>query len=243
MRIIFLGDIVGRAAREEIQNSLPRIKEDHKIDFAIVNGENAAGGFGITEEICNNLFVSGVDCITTGNHLWDQREILNYLIASEKLRIKLMPSNQKHLSNLNFLTGDWFREGQTNDGQPYRLESNYEWGRNGNFIHGSWAFKNNGITRMSGNSTLYWDAVKEEIVKLGFDTRGNHYKSVLSVDEKGQVTELRTSTNQDGEVTELGFVIKRIDRKSYTRQRMSINTAGDLEAVGEESTITLVPKY
>ncbi len=96
---------------------------------------------------------------------------------------------------------------------------------------------------MSGNSTLYWDAVKEEIVKLGFDTRGNRYKSVLSVDEKGQVTELRTSTNQDGEVTELGFVIKRIDRKSYTRQRMSINTAGDLQAVGEESTINLVPKY
>jgi len=164
-------------------------------------------------------------------------------LGSEKLRIKLMPSNQKHLSNLNFLTGDWFREGQTNDGLPYRLEINNKWGSNGNFIHGSWAFKNNGITRMSGNSTLYWDAVKEEIVKLGFDTRGNRYKSVLSVDEKGQVTELRTSTNQDGEVTELGFVIKRIDRKSYTRQRMSINTAGDLEAVGEESTMNLVPKY
>jgi hypothetical protein len=90
---------------------------------------------------------------------------------------------------------------------------------------------------------LYWDAVKEEIVKLGFDTRGNHFKSVLSVNEKGQVTELRTSTNQDAEVTELGFVINRIDNKSYTRQRMSINTAGDLESVGEESTIIRVPKY
>ena len=154
-----------------------------------------------------------------------------------------MPSNQKHLSNLNFLTGDWFREGQTNDGLPYRLEINNKWGSNGNFIFGTWSIKNNGITWMSGNSTLYWDAVKEEIVKLGFDTRGNRYKSVLSVDEKGQVTELRTSTNQDGEVTELGFVIKRIDRKSYTRQRMSISTAGDLEAVGEESTMNLVPKY
>ena len=90
MRIIFLGDIVGRAAREEIQNSLPRIKEEHKIDFAIVNGENAAGGFGITEEICNNLFVSGVDCITTGNHLWDQREILNYIDCEQRL---LRPAN------------------------------------------------------------------------------------------------------------------------------------------------------
>ena len=90
MRIIFLGDIVGRAAREEIQNSLPRIKEDHKIDFAIVNGENAAWGFGITEEICNNLFVSGVDCITTGNHLWDQREIINYIDCEQRL---LRPAN------------------------------------------------------------------------------------------------------------------------------------------------------
>jgi hypothetical protein len=164
-------------------------------------------------------------------------------LGSEKLRIKLMPSNQKHLSNLNFLTGDWFREGQTNEGEPYRIDINYEWGSNGNFIHGSWAFKNNGITWMSGNSTLYWDAVKEEIVKVGFDRRGNHYKSVLSVDEKGQVTELRTSTNQEGEETQLGFVIKRINSKSYTRQRMSINAAGDLEAAGEESTIMRVPKY
>ncbi|MDP6809014.1 MAG: hypothetical protein QGH96_15125, partial [Desulfobacterales bacterium] len=163
--------------------------------------------------------------------------------GSEKLRIKLMPSNQKHLSNLNFLTGDWFREGQTNEGEPCRIDINYEWGSNGNFIHGSWAFKNNGITWMSGKSTLYWDAVKEEIVKVGFDRRGNHYKSVLSVDEKGQVTELRTSTNQEGEETQLGFVIKRINSKSYTRQRMSINAAGDLEAAGEESTIMRVPKY
>ena len=96
---------------------------------------------------------------------------------------------------------------------------------------------------MTGSSTLYWDTIKEEIVKLGFDSRGNHYKSILSVDEKGQVTELRTSTNQDGEATERGFVINPIDGKSYRRQETSINTAGDLEAVGEESTMNLVPKY
>ena len=170
-------------------------------------------------------------------------EINPSVLGDDRLSIRLTPSNYQHLRAVNFLTGDWFREGQTNDGQPYRLEINYEWGSNGNFILGSWAFKNNGITWMSGNSTLYWDALKKEIVKLGFDSRGNHHKSVLSVDEKGQVTELRTSTNQDGEETELGFVINRIDNKSYTRQRMSINTAGDLESVGEESTIIRVPKY
>jgi len=173
----------------------------------------------------------------------DVREINPSVLGQDKLSIRLIPSNYQHLRAVNFLTGDWFREGQTNEGQPYRIEINYEWAGNGNFILGSWTFKNNGGKWMSGNSTLYWDALKEEIVKLGFDSRGNHYKSVLSVNEKGEVTELRTSTNQDGEVTALRFVIKRIDRKSYTRQRMSINTAGDLEAVGEESTITLVPKY
>ena len=170
-------------------------------------------------------------------------EINPSVLSGDRLSIQLTPSNYQHLRAVNFLTGDWFREGQTNEGEPYRIDINYEWGSNGNFIHGSWAFKNNGITWMSGNSTLYWDAVKEEIVKVGFDRRGNHYKSVLSVDEKGQVTELRTSTNQEGEETQLGFVIKRINSKSYTRQRMSINAAGDLEAAGEESTIMRVPKY
>jgi len=170
-------------------------------------------------------------------------EINPSVLSGDRLSIQLIPSSYQHLRAVNFLTGDWFREGQTNGGEPYRIDINYEWGSNGNFIHGSWAFKNNGITWMSGNSTLYWDAIKEEIVKVGFDRRGNHYKSVLSVDEKGQVTELRTSTNQEGEETQVGFVIKRINNKSYTRQRMSINAAGALEAAGEESTIMRVPKY
>jgi hypothetical protein len=170
-------------------------------------------------------------------------EINPSVLGDDRLSIRLTPSNYQHLRAVNFLTGDWFREGQTNEGEPYRLDINYEWGSNGNFIHGSWAYKNNGITWMSGNSTLYWNAVKEEIVKLGFDSRGSHYKSVLSVDEKGQLTELRKSTNQDGEATERGFVIKPIDGKSYTRQRMSINAAGELEVGGEENTILRVPKY
>ena len=85
LRVIFLGDIVGRAAREKVVNNLPSIKKDHNIDFAIVNGENSAGGFGITEDICKDLFSAGVDCITTGNHLWDQREILDYINDEPKL--------------------------------------------------------------------------------------------------------------------------------------------------------------
>lgn len=90
MKIMFLGDIVGRSAREKVEEKLPSLIQDYSIDFTIVNGENSAGGFGITEEICKNLFSSGVNCITTGNHLWDQREILSYIDNEERL---LRPAN------------------------------------------------------------------------------------------------------------------------------------------------------
>ena len=89
LRILFLGDIVGRAAREKVVEELPNIKNNYSIDFAIVNGENSAGGFGITEDICNDLFLSGVDCITTGNHLWDQREILDFIADENKSNLSL----------------------------------------------------------------------------------------------------------------------------------------------------------
>jgi hypothetical protein len=171
------------------------------------------------------------------------QEIDPSVSGNDKLNISLKPSNYPHLRGLGFLTGDWSQEWQTNEGQPSWLNWNYKWGINGNFIHGSWAFKNNGITLISGNSTLYWDPIKKEIARLGFDTRGNHDKSVLSVDEQGQVVEIKTRTNPDGEEREHGIVIKRIDNKSYTRQRMSISPAGDLEAAGEERTIIRVPKY
>ena len=62
MRILFLGDIVGRSARDSVIKKMPDIRRDYSLDFVIVNGENAAGGFGITEDICEKLFSSGVDC-------------------------------------------------------------------------------------------------------------------------------------------------------------------------------------
>ena len=85
MRILFLGDIVGRDARDAVTSQLPDIRRDHKIDFVIVNAENAAHGFGVTAQICNDLFKAGVDCITTGNHVWDQREILSYIDSAPRL--------------------------------------------------------------------------------------------------------------------------------------------------------------
>ena len=79
MRILFLGDVVGRSARETVVREIPEIRRNFSLDFVIVNGENAAGGFGITEKICEDFFSSGVDCITTGNHVWDQKELFEYI--------------------------------------------------------------------------------------------------------------------------------------------------------------------
>jgi 2',3'-cyclic-nucleotide 2'-phosphodiesterase len=85
MRILFLGDIVGRDARDAVTSQLPDIRRDYKIDAVIVNAENAAHGFGVTAQICDDLYKSGVDCITTGNHIWDQREIMAYIDGAPRL--------------------------------------------------------------------------------------------------------------------------------------------------------------
>lgn len=85
MRLLFLGDIVGRAARTAVIEKLPAWRRDLALDFVIVNGENAAGGFGITPAIAQDLFKAGADCITTGNHAWDQKEIMGYIDGEPRL--------------------------------------------------------------------------------------------------------------------------------------------------------------
>jgi 2',3'-cyclic-nucleotide 2'-phosphodiesterase len=79
MRILFLGDLLGRSGREAALARLPDMKTKLRPDAIIVNGENAAGGYGITEKIANELFAAGVDCITSGNHIWDQKELLGQI--------------------------------------------------------------------------------------------------------------------------------------------------------------------
>ena len=78
MRLLFLGDMVGRTGRTAVWEKLPGLISDFRLDFVIVNGENAAGGFGITEEIFRNTIDAGADVVTTGNHVWDQREALAF---------------------------------------------------------------------------------------------------------------------------------------------------------------------
>ena len=79
MRVLFLGDIVGRSGRVAVLSHMPELKRRLAPDFVVINGENAAGGFGITEKICNELYDAGADVITTGNHAWDQREIIEHI--------------------------------------------------------------------------------------------------------------------------------------------------------------------
>ena len=74
-----IGDVVGRPGREAINAIVPGLRDELRLDLVIANGENAAGGFGITLDIANELFSSGIDVITSGNHIWDQREIIEHL--------------------------------------------------------------------------------------------------------------------------------------------------------------------
>jgi metallophosphoesterase (TIGR00282 family) len=90
MNILFLGDIVGKPGRDVIAEQLPPLRARLKLDLVIVNGENAAGGFGLTRTIAEELFATGVDVISTGNHWADQKEILAYIETEDRI---LRPAN------------------------------------------------------------------------------------------------------------------------------------------------------
>ncbi len=90
MRILFLGDIVGRTGRRAVLEQLPALRRRLDADFVIINGENAAGGFGITTKIADELYEAGADCLTTGNHVWDQRELIAEIDGDHRL---LRPMN------------------------------------------------------------------------------------------------------------------------------------------------------
>jgi len=90
LKILFIGDIVGKTGRQALFRRLGRLVDAHAIDFVIVNGENAAAGFGITLDVARDLYDEGVDVITSGNHIWDKKEIYDYLDRQPRL---LRPSN------------------------------------------------------------------------------------------------------------------------------------------------------
>jgi len=79
MKLLFIGDVVGEPGRRAVKQLLPRLRQQHAIDFVVANGENSAGGNGITPGTAGELFAAGVDVITSGDHLWDQKEVVGLL--------------------------------------------------------------------------------------------------------------------------------------------------------------------
>ena len=84
MKLLFIGDIVGEPGRSAVQQLLPRLRDEHALDFVIANGENSAGGNGITPQIAGELFSAGVDVITSGDHLWDQKTVSELLYSEPR---------------------------------------------------------------------------------------------------------------------------------------------------------------
>src|SRR2546428_9127240 len=90
MKILFIGDTVGKAARAIAHQHLKPLQEDLEIDLAILNCENAAAGFGVTPKIADEFFDWGIDVLTSGNHIWDKKEIIPYLDRNTRI---LRPAN------------------------------------------------------------------------------------------------------------------------------------------------------
>ena len=98
MNILFVGDIFGSAGRRIVREHIGHVREAHKVDLTIVNVENAAGGFGVTPQIAEEIFALGADVLTTGNHVWDKKELIDYLNSAapdsrERPRRLLRPAN------------------------------------------------------------------------------------------------------------------------------------------------------
>jgi metallophosphoesterase (TIGR00282 family) len=96
MRFAFFGDVVGRSGRDGLAEHLPYLRRRLGLEFVVVNAENAAAGFGITENTARELFAAGADCLTLGNHSWDQKEALTYIVREPRM---IRPLNYPALSD------------------------------------------------------------------------------------------------------------------------------------------------
>jgi 2',3'-cyclic-nucleotide 2'-phosphodiesterase len=121
VKILFIGDIFGRPGRTIVRERLKELTSEHKIDLVIANGENAAAGFGITPALAEELFELGIAVITTGNHVWDKREIIEYFQSADgnpysPARRVLRPANYP-----DGMPGTGLFEGQTKNDVPYAV--------------------------------------------------------------------------------------------------------------------------
>ncbi len=120
MKILFVGDIFGSAGRHIVHEHLPHLLETHAVDLLVINGENSAGGFGITPSIAEEIFDLGAHVITTGNHIWDKREIFEYMAVPSDSHARgrriLRPANYAVTT-----PGFGVYEGVLDDGQTYAV--------------------------------------------------------------------------------------------------------------------------
>lgn len=121
MKILFVGDIFGSAGRRIVREHIGHVREAHDVELVVINAENAAGGFGVTPQIAEELFDLGADVLTTGNHVWDKRELLDYLNSvpaesQDRARRVLRPANM-----LPGLPGYGVFEGMTESGVNYAV--------------------------------------------------------------------------------------------------------------------------
>lgn len=120
MKILFVGDVFGSAGRHIVREHLPHVVETHQIDLLVINGENAAGGFGITPAIADELFDLGAHVITTGNHIWDKKEIFEYMTVAEGSHAR----GRRILRPANYAVGTpgfGLYEGELPTGQSYAV--------------------------------------------------------------------------------------------------------------------------
>jgi 2',3'-cyclic-nucleotide 2'-phosphodiesterase len=121
LNILFVGDIFGSAGRRIVREHIGHVREAHDVELVVINAENAAGGFGVTPQIAEELFDLGADVLTTGNHVWDKRELLDYLSSvpadsKDRARRVLRPANM-----LPRLPGYGVFEGTTNSGVEFAV--------------------------------------------------------------------------------------------------------------------------
>jgi metallophosphoesterase (TIGR00282 family) len=95
MKLLFCGDVLGRSGRDVVLKEIPKLREEHGLDVVVVNGENSAGGFGITGAIGKSFFEAGIDVITTGNHVWRQKDVVSYISQEKRLLRPMNYSNKK----------------------------------------------------------------------------------------------------------------------------------------------------
>jgi 2',3'-cyclic-nucleotide 2'-phosphodiesterase len=121
VRILFIGDIFGRPGRTIVRERLPELVKQHKVDLIVANGENAAAGFGITPALAEELFEMGIEVLTSGNHIWDKREIVEYFESANgnpysPARRLLRPANYP-----STLPGSGLYQGKTRNGVDYAI--------------------------------------------------------------------------------------------------------------------------